>query len=167
MKKGRKRKTGWVDIYDIAREPVSKRWSLIHDTNSADLKLWARTLTQLWLDNVGRDDQERRQCCLPFSSFWTRPSSARTASNTASSFFFKSFLESCHSGSLNTTGSEVSDLSGALSTSCAASVSTSASSTSSSASSSPSPSSSPSVSCQPTETESSVITEQPDSNPDH
>jgi hypothetical protein len=37
--KGRKRKTGGVNIYDIAREPVSKRWSLIHDTNSADLEL--------------------------------------------------------------------------------------------------------------------------------
>jgi hypothetical protein len=39
MKKGRKRKSGWVNIYDVAREPGSKRWSLIHDTNSADLEL--------------------------------------------------------------------------------------------------------------------------------
>jgi hypothetical protein len=39
MKKGRKRKTGWVNIYGIGREPASKRWSLIHDTNSADLEL--------------------------------------------------------------------------------------------------------------------------------
>jgi hypothetical protein len=27
MKKGRKKTTGWVSIYDIAREPATKRWS--------------------------------------------------------------------------------------------------------------------------------------------